>query len=473
MSRRPIHALIFLFRYGPEDEKQQSTGSEANHIWFANQIPDFACATVALLNIVYNIPGLDMGGELRNFKDFTKNMDPLSRGDAIDSFDFVKRIHNSFARDNDILQADMHAKGKVDSAKRGEAAAKARATKQARKFATSLANGKATKSSPQRASARARRPITKSTPASSKESTPARGHEDSAAPVNSTRTPDATNAEEDADCLPSPSATLETTRKDQPNGICDDQATPEPVPRRSARAPKPRRDISTVHIEDEEAESGFHFIAYMPIDNHVWKLDGLDYHPCDMGAFGSTDERDSGETKDWIDVVKPTIMNRLLQFGASGIEFNLMAVVYDAAVKERQDLIRNVKNLQAVDSKLDGVYEDWRSMDGAETGKDVVTGTSLEFEITHADVEACQIPAEKSKTISEESDLLALIEHRRAVLIQQSCARASLRSSLAEAKQDQEKARHRRHDYGRFARCWLEVLAEQEVLDDLLEEHGR
>ena len=102
---QPVHALIFLFRYRETDKDVLVTECPTN-VWYAEQVPDFACATVALLNIVNNIPGLELGKDVRNFKDFTQNMSPRLRGEAIDDFAFVKRIHNSFAREADILQAD-------------------------------------------------------------------------------------------------------------------------------------------------------------------------------------------------------------------------------------------------------------------------------------------------------------------------------------------------------------------------------
>jgi len=57
-----------------------------------------ACASVALLNIINNIDGIDLGEELQHFKDFTMPFTPALRGDAIGNFKFVKQIHNSFGR---------------------------------------------------------------------------------------------------------------------------------------------------------------------------------------------------------------------------------------------------------------------------------------------------------------------------------------------------------------------------------------
>lgn len=57
-----------------------------------------ACASVALLNIVNNVPELNLGDHLDQFRHFTADFTPALRGDAIGNFAFVKNIHNSFAR---------------------------------------------------------------------------------------------------------------------------------------------------------------------------------------------------------------------------------------------------------------------------------------------------------------------------------------------------------------------------------------
>lgn len=62
------------------------------------QTADNACASVALLNIVNNIDDITLGDTLASFKEFTMPFTPALRGDAIANFDFIKKIHNSFAR---------------------------------------------------------------------------------------------------------------------------------------------------------------------------------------------------------------------------------------------------------------------------------------------------------------------------------------------------------------------------------------
>ncbi|KAJ5639839.1 uncharacterized protein N7484_007701 [Penicillium longicatenatum] len=114
---KPIYGLIFLFRWREDDTDRQEI-SCPDGLWFANQTAINACASVALLNIVNNIPDIDLGENLQHFKEFTSTFTPALRGDAINNFEFVKRIHNSFARKMDILNADLQLKSEATSKNR-------------------------------------------------------------------------------------------------------------------------------------------------------------------------------------------------------------------------------------------------------------------------------------------------------------------------------------------------------------------
>ncbi|KAL4973246.1 ubiquitin carboxyl-terminal hydrolase [Aspergillus desertorum] len=109
LLNKPVYGIIFLFRWR-EDDPEKQEASCPDGLWFANQTASNACASVALLNIVNNIEGADLGENLRSFKDFTMSFTPALRGDAINNFEFVKRIHNSFARRMDMLNSDLQLK---------------------------------------------------------------------------------------------------------------------------------------------------------------------------------------------------------------------------------------------------------------------------------------------------------------------------------------------------------------------------
>jgi ubiquitin carboxyl-terminal hydrolase L5 len=455
----PIHGLIFLFQYNDADHSTEDAGEHVDDIWFANQVPEYACASIAILNIVNNIPGLDLGKELQEFKDFTKDMDPLMRGDTIDSFDFVKRIHNSFARENDMLNADMVTQGKVHKAKKAQALQKARDTREANKAAkASLQESSVNKTKPAvKTTSRLRRATARDSNASTKVSTPA-GSRKATIASEPSDTEEDEEGEEGSDHGYNPKAATKST----------EPAKTSTPPRRSGRArkqPKPRTVITDADYE--EPDQGFHYVAYVPVGEHVWKLDGMDRYPQDVGTFKQGGNGADGGSGDWLHVVTPMIQSRMMQFGDDG-KFSLMAVVRDPFFDEQKKLLENVKTLQAADLKLESLDPDWRDMEGGETRRDVITGISIEYEITQKDIDDAELPPSAEKFIANADDLLKLIEYRQGVLKEQTMRRSGVRDARQVPKEEEEDARLRKHDYGPFVRGWLSALAEDGLLQDLL-----
>jgi ubiquitin carboxyl-terminal hydrolase L5 len=100
-----VYGLIFLFQYMDDDAGSQENECPS-HVWFANQVTNNSCATVALLNMINNIPSLRLGQDLEAFRRFTLPFSPSIRGEQVANYDFIKRVHNSFARKIDMLTAD-------------------------------------------------------------------------------------------------------------------------------------------------------------------------------------------------------------------------------------------------------------------------------------------------------------------------------------------------------------------------------
>ena len=387
-----------------------------------------------------------MGKDLRAFKEFTANMDPVSRGDAIDNFEFAKSVHNSFARENDLLQADMCTKYKVDQARKKEATAKARATREEKKAALLERSPNITSNEPSRSRETTARTMSLS------------AHSSDIASNGGQLCRGSVKSDDASDGTFKPGTKV--------NG--EDQGKEQLELRRTSRAPKPRKTAPSNITDTDDHDEGFHFIAYMPVDDHVWKLDGLDKFPHSLGKFDRPVDRIDDSTSNWIHVAQPAIVGRMAQFEGAEIEFNLMAVVHDPMITERDALIGNLKTLLFIDKKLDQIDADWRSMDGAETKREVMTSESSEFGISQADIENAEIPAEWFPYLSAPDDLLKLVELRKRVIGRQNALRAGLRDSLASWKDDDEKARHRRHDYGTFLRSWLNALVDEDLLGDLL-----
>ncbi|PNS21262.1 Ubiquitin carboxyl-terminal hydrolase isozyme L5 [Sphaceloma murrayae] len=388
MLPKPVNALIFLFEYQGNDASQQETECPG-HVWFANQVPDFSCASVALLNIVNNISGLHLGPELQSFKRFTSEMAPLDRGYAIDDFEFLRGTHNSFARNCDILQANLVLKEKHEKRKAKAKADKARQTRMAKKVEA------------------------------------------------------------------------------------DSQAA-ESGMRRSGRKRKARVDLQADDEAegDDSPEAGNHFIAYLPIGNQVWKMDGMDRFPQLVGQIG-----DRGG---WLDLARQAIVARIQEYPEGQNAFNLMAVVgdpfdaakrsldlHDAAVERRsresdghrvEDDFRNdtpnsasssAKAQQGADQSAVNSEKGW---DGTHTNN--LTGPAQHDPGNHAEVES------QPKREFGPSAILpdAEIDRLRYVVAHESAARA----------EDDQKALLRRHDYGPFLTAWAEALKEEDWFDPLI-----
>lgn len=92
----PAHGMIFLFRWKPEGTDNVETTCPEG-VWFANQVIDNACASIALLNIVFNSE-VELSDELRSFKEFTETLTPPLKGLAVANCEHIRNIHNSFAR---------------------------------------------------------------------------------------------------------------------------------------------------------------------------------------------------------------------------------------------------------------------------------------------------------------------------------------------------------------------------------------
>ncbi|GAA5969478.1 hypothetical protein JCM11641_008129 [Rhodosporidiobolus odoratus] len=120
----PIHAFIFLFKWiGNADaakmdgELKEPDGS----FYFAHQVINNACASIALLNAVLNIqdPKVQLGEELSNLQAFSDGLDAETRGWTISNSEKIRegkpacsphipqQLHNSFAR-SDPFHLEEH-----------------------------------------------------------------------------------------------------------------------------------------------------------------------------------------------------------------------------------------------------------------------------------------------------------------------------------------------------------------------------
>uniref|UniRef100_A0AAQ5Y2H4 Ubiquitin carboxyl-terminal hydrolase n=1 Tax=Amphiprion ocellaris TaxID=80972 RepID=A0AAQ5Y2H4_AMPOC len=135
---KPVHGLIFLFKWQPGEEPAGSIvqDSRLDHIFFAKQVINNACATQAIVSVLLNCSHSDMllGDTLTEFREFSQSFDaavsyclpysPLClcscqervmKGLALSNSEVIRQVHNSFARQQ-MFEFDAKSSAKDEDA---------------------------------------------------------------------------------------------------------------------------------------------------------------------------------------------------------------------------------------------------------------------------------------------------------------------------------------------------------------------
>ncbi|KAF8423780.1 hypothetical protein EV426DRAFT_601131 [Tirmania nivea] len=316
---KPVYGLIFLFRWKSEIDPEEAEVSCPEGVWFANQVTDNLCASLAMLNIVMNCPDVDVGEHLRSFREFSRDLSPPLRGLALANFEYLRQCHNAFARKAEMMDSDI---GLLGASK--------------------------------------------------------------------------------------------------------------------------RKKITG----DEEEEETFHFIAYVPIGNSLWELDGLKRQPVRLGECTS-------ET--WLTLATPKIQERILRYEQDEIRFTLLAIVKKPLTLLQSQLSANAKLVGLIDRRLDSLDVNWKS---------ILSEDSVYPEIR---TDVTDVDQAMAADIESELEVARLVDRRAKLVQEQDTLRFKIREELEKLETYTTYATRKQHDYSPFIRKMLGILADKQCLQQYLE----
>lgn len=67
-------------------------------MFFAKQVINNACATQAIVSVLMNATGLELGDTMENYRSVAAACDPHMRGEILGASEDIRQAHNSFAR---------------------------------------------------------------------------------------------------------------------------------------------------------------------------------------------------------------------------------------------------------------------------------------------------------------------------------------------------------------------------------------
>lgn len=212
-------------------------------------------------------------------------------------------------------------------------------------------------------------------------------------------------------------------------------------------------------LDEDENESGFHFIAFMPIEGQLWKLDGLERQPMCLGTKSFSIpcfprililSTIGAFENEWLGQAKPDIEARMAQYEEGQIEFAILSLIRDPLMELIPRLAENVKGIAALSARLDTVQPDWQSFEtspaiGEATG--VLTTADPSYGLTQEDIDKASIPETVAKLCISEI-VQDIVNERQHLVTAQAGLRMSIRDEQQSNQSDDERAAARSCDYG-------------------------
>ncbi|KAL8874128.1 MAG: hypothetical protein Q9174_000498 [Haloplaca sp. 1 TL-2023] len=209
--------------------------------------------------------------------------------------------------------------------------------------------------------------------------------------------------------------------------------------------------------ESNEEEAGFHFIAFVPVEGKVWKLDGLQRQPENLGKLRSwlagqeivlLTRAGPVTGTEWVMQVAPEIESRMAQYEDGQIEFAILALVQEPLTNLVAALAENVRSIVSVSQRLDQLRSDWRHWLLDRTGgkdlidPDVVLGPCKQYDLDQDAIDGAVLsPSLKAQLDGNNADDLA--GTRQDFIMAQAGLRRSIKDEALAIQADNARAASR------------------------------
>jgi ubiquitin carboxyl-terminal hydrolase L5 len=177
--------------------------------------------------------------------------------------------------------------------------------------------------------------------------------------------------------------------------------------------------------------------------------------------------------KDWIQLARPVIEERMHEYEGDQIQFNLLSLCKSPLLTIPTQLAMNVNSLITVEKYLSHLQPDWYYFTGEESSK-TLRGPSAAFMLTHQLLDVTKAsPTPFYKFETPGITTAELFEIRAQLLQTQTTLQTAIIDELAAVNEDNERAANRRHDYTPMIYTWIRFLAENGTLQGFIEEAER
>lgn len=246
------------------------------------------------------------------------------------------------------------------------------------------------------------------------------------------------------------------------------------APKRRKKRETPRKGAKRRKTV-QDTEYGYHFIAYVPAEGHVWELDGLKMNPQKIGKMlpsymGWLDAQPpigpvgSG---DWTTVAQSHIHARVLQYEEDQLAFSLLALCQSPLVSHSSAIATATASLRHLHAEVPSqpAFLEPPVLDFG-------NGPQLaEFQLKKSDIEDAEVPTSFKDKIADPSFGVdeARKEHEK-LTRDLKVAMGEYRMEMMSIAGDELRVQGRKKDYAPALHKWVKTLAEKGVLENIIKD---